>query len=357
MSSKRAILLSLGEFGLDRLPETERRSHIPSLLKLYRDDPDPGIHGAAQWLLRQWGAQIEILEIDKALGTGRIQDQRIWYVNRQGQTMVIISGPVEVSMGEVDTRHKRKIGRRFAIASKEVTAEQFYRFRKQPAYLKAHSPPSVDCPIHMVSWYEAAEYCNWLSEQDGIPKDQWCYLPNPSGKYAAGMQTSVNYLHLTGYRLPTDAEWETACRAGAETVLYSFGEAAEVLEKYAWFERNSLSTSHPVGLLKPNDLGLSDMHGNIWEWTQSVDKPLEKGQTGTVHEDLEDASNEVADSDNRVSRGGSFGFPSAGVRFDYRINWPPSAKGNLGVRPARTLPPVPLTALPTTTEGGSKLQP
>src|ERR1700732_7075 len=98
----------------------------------------------------------------------------------------------------------------------------------------------------MVTWYDAAAYCNWLSEQQGIPKEQWCYVPNKEGKYAAGMKMAANYLKRTAYRLPTEGEWEYACGAGAETA-FSFGEADDLLGKYAWWSANSLSKSHPVG--------------------------------------------------------------------------------------------------------------
>src|SRR5262249_45816429 len=147
----------------------------------------------------------------------------------------------------------------------EVTVEEFQRFRKDQPDPKV--APFPDCPMNSVTWYEAAAYCNWLSELHGIPKDQWVYQPNEKGAYAQGMKMAANYLQRTGYRLPTEAEWEYACRAGANTG-FAFGESDELLGKYAWFVGNSNGDSHPSGALRPNDLGLFDMHGNAWEWCQ-----------------------------------------------------------------------------------------
>ena len=66
-----------------------------------------------------------------------------------------------------------------------------------------------------MTWYAAAAYCNWLSELEGMPADQWCYTPNAAGLYGPGMQAADGYVDRRGYRLPTEAEWECACRAGA----------------------------------------------------------------------------------------------------------------------------------------------
>src|SRR5262245_27160609 len=221
VSARRALLLALAEFDQDRLPPHERAALVPRLLELYRDDPDPGIHGATGWLLRQWQQQGKVEAIDTASRERQRQEGRRWYVNGQGQTMVVVT-PGEFEREEGDKRQKVRIAHRFALAAREVTVAEFRRSRhKGLAVFGASSPglagsplgqgplllaaalfpgrsrehqihkgyaPTEDCPVNMVSWYEAAEYCNWLSEQEGIPKDQWCYEPNAKGAYAEGMK-------------------------------------------------------------------------------------------------------------------------------------------------------------------------
>src|SRR5262249_20156964 len=139
-------------------------------------------------------------------------------------------------------------------------------FRKDYQWNKAFSPPGH--PINTVSWYEAAEYCNWLSKQEGIPEDQWCYEVNKDGVFGPGMRMKPGWLGLRGYRLPTEAECELACRAGAETSRY-YGETEELLGRYAWYAKESQDKKMlPPGSLRPNDLGLFGMLGNALEWCQ-----------------------------------------------------------------------------------------
>jgi eukaryotic-like serine/threonine-protein kinase len=137
-SMRRALILALGTYGAEDLSPTKRELWSVKLLDLYRDDPDSGIHGAAEWTLRQWKQQASIEAVDAELRKLKETGDRRWFVNGQGQTFAVIEGPVECLMGsplgEPDRRstdvppRKIVIPRRFAIASKEVTVEQYQRF-------------------------------------------------------------------------------------------------------------------------------------------------------------------------------------------------------------------------------------
>jgi formylglycine-generating enzyme required for sulfatase activity len=357
VSARRALLLALGEFGAGQLPAAERKALLPALLRLYREHPDPGLHGAAAWLLRQWGQAARLRALDNELASrGRQPPEggRRWYVNGQGQTMVIVAGPVEFLMGSprtepgreggvegrVEMRHRRRIGRSFAIAAHEVTVAQFLRFRNEHSYNKTYAP-SRQHPVNLVSWYDAAAYCNWLSEREGIPPAQWCYRPNEEGRYAAGMTMRPDYLTLTGYRLPTEAEWEYACRAGAVTSRY-YGEMAELLGQYAWYTKNTEAKEMVVGArLKPNDLGLFDMLGNAWEWCQDPIFYYTAGRLGQARKDAEykEDIKGIKDSSSRVLRGGAFTSRAQLVCSSHRFRYAPAYHIDyVGFRPARTFP-------------------
>jgi len=186
--------------------------------------------------------------------------------------------------------------------------------------------------MNSVSWYDAAAYCNWLSKQDEIPEDQWCYGPNEQGDYAERMKLMSNAENRKGYRLPTEAEWEYSCRAGAETG-YSFGEPWELLEKYGWYDKSSPTRTQPVGSLKPNDLGLFDLHGNIWEWCQ--DRYKEPGKENKVNDINMSAF--IDNQGSRILRGGTFNYLPAIVRSAYRYRYAPANRNyNVGFRPSRT---------------------
>jgi formylglycine-generating enzyme required for sulfatase activity len=145
-----------------------------------------------------------------------------------------------------------------------VTLAQYRSLTKDPYRIPEAYSRFPDVPVVGINWFMAAEYCNLLSKEENIPKEQWCYDTDVRGQVT---KLRANYLSLRGYRLPTEAEMEYATRAGAVTSRY-FGETEELLEKYAWYERNSNKMLWRVGTKKPNDFGLFDVQGNCFTWCQ-----------------------------------------------------------------------------------------
>ena len=296
-SMRRALILALGTYGTEGLSPGEREPLIGILVDLYRNDPDSGIHGAIDWTLRQWQQQDKLKKVDAQLMKVKDWGDRRWFVNSQGQTFAVIEGPVEFRVGSPDSEPNRAAGamedfrrkvipRRFGIADREVTVEQYQRFVQSHSqtqeFLRRYSPEGTG-PFITVSWYDAAAYCNWLSEREGLPKGQWCYLPNPSGAYGDGMSIPADALKRKGYRMPTAAEWEYACRAGTTTSRY-YGHTTDLLGRYAWYFENSRDHAWPGGGLIPNDLGLFDMLGNGAEYAQQ--KILQEHDDNVALEDI-----------------------------------------------------------------------
>jgi formylglycine-generating enzyme required for sulfatase activity len=233
--------------------------------------------------------------------------------------------------------HRVRIPRSFALAAKEVTVAQFLSFRPHHDYVVRYSP-RPDGPMVNVTWYQAAEYCNWLSDKEGIPQEEWCYLPNPADKYDEGMRLAPGYLKKRGYRLPTEAEWEYACRAGAVTRRH-YGDADELLGKFAWYSKTTPDEgARPGGLLEPNDLGLFDLYGNALEWTQDPALLYRWPGGNKVKEDIEDNLH-IRDNLSRLLRGGAFDTLAPFVRSAARGTHRPSDVNlTVGFRVARTSP-------------------
>lgn len=131
-----------------------------------------------------------------------------------------------------------------------VTQDLYFQITKEnPSSFKGSK-----LPVENVNWKEAASFCNSLSEKAGLNS---CYKFKGNGEI--DFDQSAN-----GYRLPTEAEWQYACKAGTSGIRY--GD----LDLIAWYKNNSENQTHNVGLKEPNTLGLYDMLGNVWEWCSDL---------------------------------------------------------------------------------------
>lgn len=176
----------------------------------------------------------------------------------------------------------------FHIGKFQVTQAQWQAVMKtNPSRFKGDT-----LPVENVSWDDASDFCRKLSEQTGKE-----------------------------YRLPTEAEWEYACLAGS-TGKYCFGDDKALLKDYAWYNENSGSKTHPVGEKLPNDWGLHDMHGNVWEWCQDW---YDENYYAELSKKSEAANPQgPASGDYRVLRGGSWDFNQDNARAVYRNDYLPA---------------------------------
>jgi eukaryotic-like serine/threonine-protein kinase len=238
-------------------------------------------------------------EVAKLLDQAKAKKQPSWYIDRL---------PAEAP------KHRVRITKPFYLGRCEVTQAEYERVvESNPSQFKE----DPTCPVEKVTWDEASAFCRKLGQ---LAEEQ-----------AAGAE----------YRLPTEAQWEYACRTGTTTKWYS-GDDEGAFGEHGWFSANAGGKTHPVGQKSPNAWGLYDMHGNVWEWcrdwwgdhyyaTSPMDAP--PGPTG---------------GSERVSRGGGWADVACARASDRRGCNPGDRRGSHGFRLARTV------SLPDKVSQGSK---
>ncbi|HKI18297.1 MAG TPA: SUMF1/EgtB/PvdO family nonheme iron enzyme, partial [Isosphaeraceae bacterium] len=213
-------------------------------------------------------------------------------------------------------RHRVRITRSFYLGKYEVTqAEYEAMMGDNPSRFKG-KPKN---PVENVSWLDAVRFCNQLSEREGLKPFYGI----------SGETVQVPDWNGTGYRLPTEAEWEYACRAGTAT-RYSFGDDEASLGEFCWFVGNSGARTQEVGQKRANGIGLHDMHGNVWEWC------WDWYSADYYKEPPVDDPRGPSQASGRVVRGGSWNGLPRNVRSAYRIRDAPGVRNIvLGFRVAR----------------------
>jgi serine/threonine protein kinase len=218
-SIRRALIQSLDGIVEGAWGAGFRQRVTSHLLSLYRDDPDPGVHGSAKWLLRRRGAGADLDRIDGELAGKSLPENFRWRIGPEGLTWITIDDP--------------RLDRVIEVSDTEITVAFYRRFRPDAVYEHEVSPED-SCPINAVSCENALAFCSWLG---------------------------------SGFRPPTDLEFDVLCSAGTRTRRYH-GDSDALFDRYAWIMPTSGGRAHPVAGLIPNDLGLFDTLGNVQEWCQ-----------------------------------------------------------------------------------------
>ena len=348
---KDPALLSALCLGVGSVAAADRQMNDVTALKpllegWYRTHTTSGVHSAAGWVLRQW----QLMEPAIVAGDAAPEGSD-WFVTKSALTMIRVPADEFVRKDDSDANAKPQtveLTRDLWLSDQEVSVKLFREFIDDKRYAEAYPNQAIttwegeyrfgragqperqpDHPVQQVGWDDAVKFCNWLSRREDLSVCyQWV-------QEAGGTENAVGVWKLdpaaSGYRLPTEAEWEYACRAGAGIAAnFSFGDSEKMLADYGWYDSNCGGKTHPIGSKMPNAWGLHDMHGNVVEWCQ--DWYYDQYSAGPNVDPMGPETGSL-----RVLRGGSWFDIAIHCHFSFRsLNEPELRDYSIGFRVART---------------------
>jgi len=364
LNSRYALLLALGEFQLSEIPAARRIPLLEQVKEWYAYDPSSGVHGAAGWLLRQWGETAHVLKVDQTpvpyspdrewftlsiagdpRSVGR-SDPKLIGANKMLHFTFIVFPAGTYEIGSIDDepgRDKAEVRRQvqlphsFALLDREITWDELIAYNSGFRNLMTESRSSPDGAGGGAAWYDAVGFCRWFGSKSGLPESEQAYAaPTSLDKAQFPRESLPRYgevprdwpldLRKRGFRLPRASEWEVASRGGVKT-SYGFGGEVRLLEHFGWFIGNSRQCIHSPRELRPNLRGIFDLHGNMFEWTH--DWIQEYNNPGTI---------DPTEASERQCRGGSWTDDPSSCRSAFPFSFPPTRRtANIGFRLARSL--------------------
>ena len=360
------LLIALGSYPLDQLPEASREAVFTKLLALYESDPSAAVHSASGWLLRMWGREADVAKLDEVEVPYDASRERDWFRLRVGVvpktsglfglfgmtgprqyhslTFVVFPegayrlGSPDFEGGELDrekdeTPRVVKLTRPFAMCDREVTWGFYQAFdegdwRESIVSQLGWELRDADV-VFGRNYFDWIDFCRWLTSEYRGADERWqCYRDPEQLEKDGNGNPLVGRLLVDrgGFRMPTECEWEVGGRAGQRTA-YTFGSDVSLLSSYGWFDENSPGKRPQLSAAKPPGVGgLHDMQGNLYEWVHDWYDSVEGG---SVIVDPQGPSG----GRNRVLRGGSWDDGAASCRTAGRIiSDPARSSSGIGFR-------------------------